>query len=121
MTGYGPLMDLPATYVATVENLLALLSISRELGHLGGGLMIYFGILAFMAPRRAGWLPLLAVILAELFNESMQAAFYGDLRMADTLGDIGWTVTLPCLIFAFAGQRDHAPARLETGPAAYPG
>ena len=114
-------MDLPATYVATVESLLALLSISHELGHLGGGLMIYFGVLGIMAPRRVGWLPLLAVILAELFNESMQAAFYGDWRIADTLGDIGWTVTLPCLLCAFSGQRRYAPARLDPTPAAYPG
>jgi hypothetical protein len=104
-------MDLPAAYVHTTESLLALLSISHQLGHLNGGLIVYFGVQYLTGPRRAPILPLLAVFLAEFVNESLQAAYYGSWRPADTLADIGWTVFWPCILYV------HARLRLPRKPA----
>ena len=94
-------MDIPALYVAATEYLLATLSLSHELGHLGGGLFLYFAVLGAVGVRRAGVLPLAAVLVAEGLNETIQALHYGSWRTADTLADIGWTVTLPFLLFAY--------------------
>ena len=98
-------MDLPATYVATTESLLATLSISHQLGHLNAGLIIYLGVQYALGTRRMSILPLLAVFAAEFGNEAIQAAYYGSWRTADTIADIGWTVFWPCMLFIHARYR----------------
>jgi hypothetical protein len=103
-------MDLPAAYVATTESLLAMLSISHQLGHLGGGVILYFGTQYLVGPRRAALLPLLTVAWAELFNEAMQARHYGSWRTADTIADIGWTLFWPSIFFLYALHRRRQPA-----------
>lgn len=95
-------MDLPALYVASTESLLSALAISHQLGHLAGGLILYAGALALIGTRRPSVLPLLLVMAAEIFNEAVQARFYGSWRMADTLGDALWTIMLPLLLFVHA-------------------
>jgi hypothetical protein len=109
----GAGMDLPAAYVATTESLLATLTISHQLGHLGGGVILYFGAQYLVGSRRAPLLPLLTVALAELFNEAMQARYYGSWRTADTLADIGWTLFWPCIFFVYGLHRRRQPARAK--------
>jgi sugar phosphate permease len=95
-------MNLPALYVASTEQLLGFLAISHQMGHLGAGLIIYAVMMALVGARQLSALPLVAVVIAELFNETVQAAFYGSWRTADTIGDIIWTVGLPLLLFLHA-------------------
>jgi len=104
-------MDLPAAYVATTESLLATLSMSHQLGHLNAGLFIYLGVQYAFGARRTNLLPLLAVFLAEFGNESIQAAYYGSWRTADTIADIGWTVFWPCMLFALGRYRNATRTR----------
>ncbi|MBO9669411.1 MAG: hypothetical protein J7485_02725 [Sphingobium sp.] len=107
-------MDLPAAYVATTESLLAALSMSHQLGHLNAGLFIYLGVQYALGARRTNVLPLLAVFLAEFGNETIQAAYYGSWRTADTIADIGWTVFWPCMLFALARYRQATRTRRRT-------
>jgi hypothetical protein len=102
---HGTDMDLPATYVATTESLLATLSMSHQLGHLNAGLIIYLGVQYLLDARRGDILPVLAVFLAEFGNEAIQATYYGSWRTEDTIADIGWTVFWPCMLFAHARYR----------------
>ncbi len=104
-------MDLPAVYVATTESLLAMLSISHQLGHLNCGLILYVGSQYLLGARRGAILPLMIVFLAEAFNECVQASYYHSWRTADTLADIAWTVFWPCMLFA------HARLRRQVRPA----
>ena len=91
-------MDLPAVYVALTEESLRLLSISHEMAHLWGGLLLYRLFASLPQARRLPALPFLAVALAELTNETLQAAYYKSLRLDDTIADIGWTLSLPALL-----------------------
>ena len=106
-------MDLPATYVALTEGLLRIIPISHPMAHLNGGLIIYLGMQYLMGERRAALVPLLAVAFAEGLNESIEAAYYGSWRIDDTLGDIGWTLFWPCMLYAHARYRRHRWAMAE--------
>ncbi|MCW2394368.1 MULTISPECIES: hypothetical protein [unclassified Sphingobium] len=93
-------MDIPAAYVALVEGSLRFLAISHERGHLIGGLLLYAMVAAWPLTRRHPALPFAVVALAELINESLQAAYYRSLRLDDTLSDLVWTLAVPALLLA---------------------
>ena len=112
-------MDIPSLYVTLTERLLGLLAISHELGHLGGGLLIYLVVLAFTGMRRAPMLPMAAVFIAEGLNETIQANHYGSWRINDTLADIAWTVALPLMLFAL-GTLGRWRLMLARRPAIFP-
>jgi len=97
-------MDLPATYVALTEGVLHTFSLSHEAGHFWAGVILYLAVLALPQARSVPALPFLAVLCAELFNESVQAAYYGSWRVADTLADIGWTLAVPAILFIAASR-----------------
>lgn len=106
-------MDLPAAYVAATEGLLAALSLSHEMAHFWGGLLLYVAAALLPGARRMAPFPFLTVLAAALFNESVQAAFYGSWRAADTGADIVWTLLWPLALFMGTHYRRHAfiPAR----------
>jgi hypothetical protein len=93
-------MELPAIYVALTETLLRTLSLSHEMAHLWGGVILYS--IAFSVPlaRRFVALPLVVVCVAEAVNERLQAAYYGSWRINDTVADLGWTLTIPAILYA---------------------
>ncbi|GEM_PF-1482184 len=113
-------MDLPAFYVATTESLLHAAGISHEMAHGAGGLLLYLALLTLPAARRRHLLPLLGVLLAELFNEMVQAAFHGSWRVPDTLADMVWTLCLPALLCGLAHGRRHSVAGPRRAPGVRP-
>ncbi len=100
-------MDLPAAYVASTEGLLAALSLSHEMAHFWGGLLLYVAASLLPGARRVAAFPFLTVLAAELCNESVQAAFYGAWRPADTGADIVWTLLWPLALFMGTHYRRH--------------
>ncbi|MCW2369327.1 hypothetical protein [Sphingobium sp. B11D3D] len=93
-------MDIPAAYVALTEGSLRFLAISHERAHLIGGLLLYALVAAWPLTRRHPALPFAVVALAELINESLQAAYYRSLRLDDTLADLVWTLAVSALLLA---------------------
>jgi hypothetical protein len=92
-------MELPGIYVALTESLLRILSLSHEMAHLWGGVILYSLALCVPLARRVVALPVVVVCIAEAMNERLQASHYGSWRINDTLADLGWTLTVPFMLY----------------------
>lgn len=82
-------------FIAWIVNITTL---SHSILHVHVGLLIYFSVRMIGGGERHPWLPVLVVVVAELFNESMDRIFYGSWRWMDTTGDIVNTILWPSVI-----------------------
>lgn len=91
-------MDLATSYHHATDQFLILTGWSDKMAHLNAGMAIYVLTQLMLRTRRAS-LPALAVVVAmELCNEGLDALFYGELRVADSLMDIAYTIAWPAII-----------------------
>ncbi len=66
--------------------------------HVHVGLLIFFGTALLLRGKVTSLWPLVAVTVAELFNECMDAAFFGSWHWSDTGSDVFHTLVWPILL-----------------------
>jgi hypothetical protein len=110
VTGAGGLA-IAAWYHQASEGLIAATGASHATAHLCAGLGVYLGIQLLLDDRRASGFALGAVFYAELANEALQFAYWGDWRWADTLVDMVATLFWPAAVFAVGKVRRRRWAR----------
>lgn len=98
-------MDIPSSYVAATQMALDWTGFTHPMAHLNGGMAIYLGMQLVLRTRRASAIALHAVYGAEIVNELLQYAYYGGLRIDDTIGDIATTVFWPTMLYLLAHYR----------------
>jgi len=98
-------MRIATVYHHATDAVLTLAGMSDKMAHLNAGLVIYVATQALLRTRRASGKALLAVLACELANEAMDVVFWGELRFADTIGDIVATLAWPTMLFGLSKYR----------------
>ncbi|HKR91477.1 hypothetical protein [Novosphingobium sp.] len=117
-------MDLAASYHHVTDQILVLTGWTDKMAHLNAGMAIYVLTQLLLRTRRASLPALAMVAFLELGNEALDALFYGELRVGDSLSDIAYTLCWPAII-TFIGmhrrerwnrRREKHPSRNERRP-----
>lgn len=91
-------MDLADTYHHLTDQFLILSGWSDKMAHLNAGLAIYVLAQLVLRTRRASLAALAAVAGIELGNEVLDTFYYGELRVAESMADIAYTLAWPAII-----------------------
>jgi hypothetical protein len=92
------LPDVAATYHRMIEWIMSATALPDSTLHVHVGLLIFFGVALLLRGKLASPWPLAVVTAAELFNECMDAAFFGSWRWDDTGRDIFHSLLWPVLV-----------------------
>lgn len=106
-------MAIADTYVAFNEWLVSHMGDTHTLAHVQIGLAIYVVVQLVIRDRRASAHGLIYVIGAELANEILEAAHYGSMRWADTVGDVVTTLFWPIILYGVGTYRRRRWVRLN--------
>lgn len=98
-------MDAVADYHSLIDAILAATGMSDKTAHVHAGLAIFLLAQVVLRTRRGSIDALLAVVLAEALNETMDRLFFGSWRWSDTLGDIVSTLAWPTLLVVASRYR----------------
>lgn len=105
-------MDIPASYHAFIEWLMAVTRLPDTVLHIHAGMGILV-IGRLFSRRSLGTLvPLYAVVIAELGNEVMDRLYFGQWRWPDTLSDVANTLFWPAIICLAVRLRPLVIARI---------
>lgn len=91
-------MDLATSYHHLTDQFLVLTGWSDKMAHLNAGMAIYVLTQLMLRTRRASLPALATVVFVELCNEGLDTWFYGELRLAESLVDIAYTLAWPAII-----------------------
>lgn len=91
-------MDFSLSYHQFTEALVTTFGVSRGEMHMHAGLLIYVTSQIILGTRRASMAALGTVVFVECLHETMQALYYGSLRIDDTLSDIALTLMWPLIL-----------------------
>ena len=98
-------------YHSYIEAFLAITGMSPEMAHINIGLAIYVMGQIIFRDRRGSYRALALVAAAELFNELLDAIYFGALRLDDTLMDMVLTFGWPVLLISVSRFRRNRWAR----------
>lgn len=91
-------MDIPASYHAVIDSIVALFGASHATMHVHVGLALYLAVQLMVRTRRGSMTALHVVAAAELVNECMDRAYSGSWNWHDTLSDVVLTLMWPVAI-----------------------
>lgn len=92
-------------YHRLIEAFLATTGMSPEMAHINIGLGLYVLAQIAFRDRRGTYRAFAVVVLAELFNELMDAIHFGSLRLEDTAADLALTFAWPLILIATGTYR----------------